>query len=216
MSQHYQPEFKKSSFHCPNCGAFSQQKWENVFIFHQGYQSLSTTFLAFCTHCHDISIWHREKMVFPENSSAPLPNDDLPEEIKNDYLEAREILNQSPRGSAALLRLVIQKICKLLGEKGEHINTDISNLVKNGLPQEIQQSLDYVRVIGNNAVHPGRLDIKDNREIAVNLFKLVNIISDRMITQPKQIQNLYNSLPISQTESISKRDGKASNGDNEK
>jgi hypothetical protein len=51
-------------------------------------------------------------MIEPNIGGVPFPNNDLPEDIKNDYIEARDILNKSPRGSSALLRLAIQKLCK--------------------------------------------------------------------------------------------------------
>jgi len=63
-----------------------------------------------------------------------------------------------------------------------------------------------VRVIGNNAVHPGNIDLKDDKETAIALFSLVNMIVDMMITQPKTVDNLYNSLPEPQKEQIQKRD----------
>ena len=93
-----------------------------------------------------------------------------------------------------------------LGEKGKDLNTDIGNLVKKGLPVQIQQALDIVRVIGNNAVHPGQIDLKDNQDTATILFQLVNRIVDDRITQPRLTQALFDNLPQSAKGQIQKRD----------
>jgi hypothetical protein len=147
-------------------------------------------------------------MVHPDSSTAPMPNSDLPDDIRQDFEEARSIINRSPRGAAALLRLCVQKLCAHLGESGKNINQDIAGLVKKGLNPRIQKSLDIVRVIGNEAVHLGELDLRDDPDTAAQLAKLVNIIADVMITQPKHIDTLYDSLPVEKKEQIEKRDGK--------
>lgn len=123
-------------------------------------------------------------MVFPLVVLAPAPNPDLPNEIAVDFEEARNVAPRSSRAAAALLRLCVQKLCIHLGEPGDNINSDIANLVGKGLPAKIQQALDIVRVIGNNAVHPGQIDLRDDSETAYQLFNLVNLIADVMITQP--------------------------------
>jgi len=46
-------------------------------------------------------------MIYPEVSGIQKPNQDLDADIIEDYLEAASILNRSPRGAAALLRLCI-------------------------------------------------------------------------------------------------------------
>jgi hypothetical protein len=145
-------------------------------------------------------------MIYPFHGSAPLPNPDLPDDVRTDYEEARAVTSQSPRGAAALLRLAIEKLCRHLGEKGADINSDIASLVERGLPIKVQQAFDIVRVIGNNDVHPGQIDLTDNAEIAGKLFGLVNLIAEVMIAQPKQIEKLYADLPQSQREAIAKRD----------
>jgi len=90
-----------------------------------------------------------------------MPNPDLPDELFRDFDEAREIVDGSLRGAAALLRLVIRKLCAHLGEKGKDINADIASLVAKGLNPLVQKALDVVRVIGNEAVHPGTIDLRD-------------------------------------------------------
>ena len=122
-------------------------------------------------------------------------------------METSSIIGCSPRGAAALLRLCIQKLCGHLEESGKNINKDISELVKKGLNPKIQKSLDIVRVIGNEAVHPGVMDFKDKPETAIHLCHLVNIIAEAMITQPKMIDSLYDELPEQKKEQISERDG---------
>ena len=145
-------------------------------------------------------------MIYPFSGTAPLPNPDLPEDIKNDYMEARGICELSPRGSAALLRLCIQKLCKHLGEPGRDINSDIQSLVKKGLNADIQKSLDIVRVIGNESVHPGTIDLRDDPDTARILFVLVNIIANALITQPNMIAATYAIIPPNKQQGIANRD----------
>ena len=164
--------------------------------------------ISSCYNCEEIAIWIYDRLVWPLAGTAPSPNPDMPEEVRTDYEEASAILDPSPRGAAALLRLGIQKLCRHLGEPGKNINDDIAALVKKGLDTRVQQALDVVRVIGNNAVHPGQIDLKDDRATAENLFGLLNLITEIMITQPKHVASMFGSLPESARKAIEKRDGK--------
>ena len=204
------PQFEKEDFNCPHCNAHSQQYWHGMDWIGgstTGAKSLQWDLkVAFCNRCHEYSLWHFGQMIYPADAGVSPPNSDLSKEIQDDYLEAKSIMNKSPRGASALLRLCIQKLCKQLGEKGEKIDDDIASLVKKGLSAKIQQSLDIVRVIGNNAIHPGQLDLKDDRITALKLFELINLIAETVITQPKEIDKLYQSLPDSSKEHIDKSD----------
>lgn len=146
-------------------------------------------------------------MYFPDNGNAPFPNPEMPESVKKLYSEASSIHMKSPRGAAALLRLGIQVLCKELGEPGKNINTDIASLVKKGLPEIVQQSLDIVRVTGNDAVHPGQIDT-DNPKTVSQLFDLSNIIVEYMIALPKKVSSIYKGLPADKVDAISDRDKK--------
>ena len=84
---------------------------------------------------------------------------------------------------------------------------DIAELVKGGLGARVQKSLDVVRVIGNNSVHPGQMAIEDNPAVVATLFKLVNVIVDVLISQPRHLSEAYSDLPENARKAIEKRDG---------
>jgi hypothetical protein len=166
-------------------------------------------YISKCYHCKRIAVWVHDNIVFPPEKQGVEPNQDLPEDIIKDFEEARSIIGLSPRGAAALLRLCIQKLCVHLGEKGENINEDIKSLVSNGLNPLVQKSLDIVRVIGNEAVHPGVIDLNDDRDTANQLFGLINAIAEQMITHPKTVEKLYGKIPPEKRKAIEGRNGKA-------
>ncbi len=162
-----------------------------------------------CYHCKKITVWVHDNIVFPPEKQGVQPNQDLPEDIIKDFEEARSIVGLSPRGAAALLRLCIQKLCVHLGEKGRNIDDDIASLVSKGLNPLVQKSLDIVRVIGNEAVHPGLIDLNDDRDTANKLFGLINSIADQMITYPKNVEELYyGKIPETKRKGIEIRDKK--------
>ena len=106
-----------------------------------------------------------------------------------------------------MLRLGIQKLMVHLGEKGKNINDDIASLVLKGLDTRIQKALDVVRVVGNSAVHPGQIDLNDDKTIAAKLFGLVNVIVESQITQAKHIEEMYDTVvPDTVKAQIDKRD----------
>jgi hypothetical protein len=176
-------------------GKFAQYKVENLH-------------LSKCYNCKKVAVWVHDRLLFPLIKMGDPPNPDLPEDIIRDFEEAREIVNPSPRGAAAVLRLCIQKLCKHLGEKGENLDDDIGNLVKKGLNPLVQKSLDVVRVIGNEAVPPGVIDPKDDRDTALQLLKFVNAIAVQMISLPKNVETLYQKLPERKRKAIEVKDAR--------
>lgn len=202
------PKIGKKSFTCPHCGVLARQYlFSNPADLHTSnqFQAANPIRTTICEHCEKFCIWHYDDMVYPNRGNAPAPNSDMPKEVRADFEEAASISTQSPRGAAALLRLALQKLCKHLGGKGDNINDDIELLVKKGLPVSIQKALDIVRVVGNNAVHPGQIDT-DNTETTSNLFSLINVIVDYMISMPNRISGLYDTLPKTAKDAIKKRD----------
>jgi hypothetical protein len=164
-------------------------------------------FIGRCHACEGFAIWIKDKLIWPVLSLEVEPHQDMPGVVKEDFIEAARIVQLSPRGSAALSRMILQKLMAVLGEKGDNINEDIGSLVKKGLEIEIQQALDVVRVIGNNAVHPGKIDIKDDSATAMTLLQLINLVIERRIATQKRIAEMFASLPSGTLDQIKARDG---------
>ena len=201
------PKYGEKRFNCPNCTAFADQHWSPASFRNEagGTEGIPFT-MSRCASCKKFSVWYQEQMVHPRIVSAPLPNSDMPPDIKTDFDEAREISGLSSRGACALLRLCVEKLCIHLGETSGDLNAKIGNLVTKGLRPEIQQSLDAVRVIGNDAVHPGELNIKDDPKTANSLFALVNLIVQTMITDPKIAKEVYDKISQEKKDNIDNRD----------
>lgn len=218
MGKYIEPKYLEKSFTCPYCDTLSSISWNSYDVFmhgksfglyNPGVNASKTDSLAVstCASCELYHIWNNGKMILPRKSGVPMPVEDMPERVKDIYLEAMEVYPSSKRASAALLRLAVQLLCQELGEKGKNINDDIGQLVSKGLSVQIQKALDSVRVIGNNAVHPGSIDLDEKSEVAETLFSLLNIIVEQLITQPKKINEIYSNLPQSAIDGINKRDG---------
>lgn len=171
--------------------------------------SVENLHLSKCYNCSKFAVWIHDNLVFPSKKNGTHPNSDLPDDIIRDFEEARSIIDTSPRGAAALLRLCIQKLCLHLGEKGKNIDDDIGSLVSKGLNPLVQQALDVVRVIGNEAVHPGTIDLNDDRDTALRLFDLINSIAEQLISQPKRVSEMYAKLPEEKLKAIESRNAKA-------
>lgn len=202
MSKYYPPTYEEEQFHCLHCGVYAKQGWGSLFRNHNyvGFK------YSQCHHCHEFCYWYEGRMIVPSEAPVPPPHPDLPVACVDEYNEARDIVARSPRAAAALLRLSVQKLMSELGEKGKNINDDIGSLVAKGLPVEVQQALDYCRVIGNNGVHPGEIEINDNPDIAHSLFEMINFIVEDRITRPKKVAGLYKILPEGALKAVEKRD----------
>lgn len=202
-----------TSIICPYCHVYAQFDWS----VQQKLNSKPKEYrliVAKCNSCHLDSVWFQnlqskeEILMFPDYPSGlDAPSSDMPNNIQQIYIEAAKVLKDSPRASAALSRLAIDKLTKKFSNK-HSLDNRIGDLVSKGLPAKLQQAFDIVRIVGNNAVHPGEIDLTDNQEMAKSLLNLLNIITDNLITQPNQINKFYNSLPEKQLKHIEKRDSK--------
>ena len=195
------PKHDGHNFHCPHCNVLAYQRWVST--------NITNLDVAVCENCDEYSIWHDEKMIYPLVSTVPLPNEDMPQDVKEIYQEASNIESFSPRATAALLRVALEKLTDHLGEKQGNLNKRIGNLQKKGLPQKVIQSLDIVRITANEGgAHAGQIDLggEDNKDIVSKLFQLVNFVVEKTISDQKQIKEMFSDLPEDKKQGIKNRD----------
>ncbi|NNA49767.1 MULTISPECIES: DUF4145 domain-containing protein [Pseudomonas] len=196
------PAFFKELFNCPHCSALSHMSWH-----HLGMNQTTLIFAARCT-CNEFTywlplgeispIWKRHmsgRMIYPFSSVAPIPEEDMPADVKIDFEEARQVFNHSPRAAAALLRLCVQKLCQqLLGKEG-NIHQLIGELVPLGLPNRVLKAFDTIRIFGNESVHPGTVNLNETPDVALALFTLLNIAVRHCITEEKELEAIRALTP---------------------
>ena len=151
--------------------------------------------LSWCNCCNKQCLWLYGKLIVPDSGDAPLPNEDLSDGIKADYMEAASVLQKSPRAAAALLRLALQKLCKQLGGKGKHIQAGHWPAGERKRVVRPRGGCDGLR-FALSATTPC---IRGNwtwrrRETATILFDLINFIAETMLTEPKKRKAFYESV----------------------
>ena len=215
MNNYVAPKFNLEAFNCPFCNTYAYMAWNSG-----SEWDFSNYREAKCYKCKKKSLWRKEMhvdplvgavgfMIYPDTGNAPFPVEDMPEDVKADYMEAASIFSRSHRGGAALLRLALQKLLKHLGKEGKNINDDIRALAGDGsLPSKVIQVADTLRITGNNAVHPGTMSDEDFDDVAEKMFDLINFIVRKAITEPKELDELYLKVPESARKSAEMQDAK--------
>ena len=95
-----------------------------------------------------------ETRIWPVNARRSCP-EEVPDDLRRDFLEASVVCGISPQASAALSRRCLQH---LLREYAKVKETDLSKEIREVigrhiLPSDLEQQLDAVRNIGNFAAH---------------------------------------------------------------
>lgn len=163
-----------------------------------------------CFACKKSALWTGRKLVFPDPAAAgpdmaPERSADLPPMVATLYDEAAAVLPHSRRAAAALCRAAMEQLAKqLTSELPPAVKLD-GRLValSKTVSTATLQALNIVRHVGNTALHGEKdgdgsavmyLD-EDDSSIAEVFFLAINALADEKITQPRRIQDLYETLP---------------------
>ena len=133
------------------------------------------------------------RYVFPQGSSRFVPPE-VTGPVRDDFIEASEVLTISEKASAALSRRCLQTI--LIEKGGVKPSDDLSkqiDAVLPILPKYIADDLDAIRNIGNFAAHPiknkntGQIEVIEPGEAEWNLDVLEELF-DFYYVKPAQSQ----------------------------
>lgn len=215
------PRFKTKSFTCPHCGANCQQSWATCSAQDDdsGNAFDPSLYVSTCFVCNAEAVWLERKvsqgslarvgrLIHPvAERGGPPRSSDMPENVSALYDEASTVVTLSPRSASALLRLALEVLLEeLYPDDAGNLNAMIGAAVKDGLPERVQKTMDYMRFSGNQSVHKFHHD--DTPETAATLFNLLNIVVERLITQPQQLESLYEGLPEGFKDQVEKRDSR--------
>jgi hypothetical protein len=204
----------KPAFDCPHCAAYSSMAWAQI----QGPGGYMPFFAAKCLHCGDYSIWltigagpgTSYRIVYPAVRIAVPPHPEMPTAPLELYQEAQDVATRSPRAAAALLRVAVDVLLREVvpGAGRKSLNDVIGMAVANGLTPAVQQALDVLRVVGNDAVHPESivLDEQDPEAKVVSLSKLMNLVVEQLVATPRLAGEMLETLPETAREAIARRD----------
>lgn len=194
------PKLGEASFTCPFCGAFAQQSSHVSTLscyFEASYghpkkseeQSSDYEFTK-CQACSKEAIWEDDNLIYPMFEARGADLDSIPDELKNDYIEASKVLQLSPKASATLSRRCLQGILRDQGINKRTLSQEIDEVIANGnLPNALRDNVDAIRNVGNFAAHPskdkvtGEIAEVENGEAEWNL-EVIEGLFDFYYTQP--------------------------------
>ena len=205
------PTMGATAFHCPRCGAFAHQNWVALHLkgmprdrFDDGPPDYAEWSAATCGRCDGCSIWRADRMVFPQGGPAPLPHDQMPQDAKALYEEAREVVGISRRAGTALARASLERLLRTLDPEAGNVNlaTRIDRMAPR-LPEPLKQMLTVIRVAGNGSLHvddepddvlvlvldPGAV------EVVELVFESINDLVEELIAKPDKVAKLYAKVP---------------------
>lgn len=178
-----------ASQRCPYCNTLYRDdpelRIDHAFGFSNVYYPRVHVFQHVCPECDHVAVTvmgngHLSKLIysFPPASAMHLP-DYIPEAIRQDYLEAIQIADLSPKASATLARRCLQGMIHDFWDiKEKNLNAEITAL-KNHIPGKQWDAIDALRKLGNIGAHmenDAKLMVDVDPDEAKKLLKVIELL----------------------------------------
>lgn len=163
-----------------------------------------------CFSCKKHSLWIGETLVFPArrpggDMDVAEPNVDLPNDVLELYREAAAVLPHSKRAAAALCRAALERLVRHLTQNMPQKVNLHGRLIalRETVSTSTIRALAIVKHTGNTALHGQDDDDRsaviyldeDDETIAGVFFTAINALADELITKPREVDNLFQTLP---------------------
>ena len=132
-----------------------------------------------CPACGSFGFEVGGKLVWPE-APAVEPSEYLKGDALEAFLEAQSVLRRSPRCACAMLRLSLERLAVMCGAPDVPLSKKLDAL---GLSPRMKKLATACRLVGNDAVHEGRLDYRadDSEVLAESLSRFINRLAEDLI-----------------------------------
>jgi hypothetical protein len=173
--------------HCPDCGKL-------IVILKEGKHKRSE-------YGSSLSEITKEEVIFPKVILPKKLESEIPQNYRDDYMEAYAVLPVSPKASAAISRRLLQHILReeYKIKKGS-LDKEIEEFIHLGnVPSHIGEAVDAVRNVGNFAAHPLKdtstgvvVDVEPGE--AEWLLEVIDALFDFTFVQPRKLQERKSRL----------------------
>jgi hypothetical protein len=170
-----------AAMRCPHCTTNFHEDWYDAYFVRTNGKPFIVSFRGMkvfwhyrttvCSKCKDVVIqiapintsgssqpmdW---RMVYPVGASRGSTSPEVPAEIRNDYIEACNVLPISAKASAALSRRCLQNILHASGYDTGNLAKEIDLLLdepdpRKAIPLRLRATIDVIRHCGNFGAHP--------------------------------------------------------------
>ena len=196
---------------CPHCGNNTPQVIVYTHTIHnETYDSEGKYYATFdayyyvvkCKTCHDISLFldweYSENPGLLSEASLLFPllkqfSENIPEEIRKTYNEARKIINISPDAFSVLIRKSLEYLCHDQGVTGKNLKNMLNKLAEKGtIPKTLSQMTDAIRLVGNIGAHASEFHF--GKEEAKLLDEFFIAIVEYVYIAPTKIEKLQTRI----------------------
>lgn len=149
---------------CRHCSISFHDNWQALQAISDGDGIFRIGFVT-CPACNRLNVAYSRApngfnapgvFLYPRAISREPVDGNVPTKFASDYTEACNVLDISPKASAALSRRIVQHVLRECAKvTAPNLDQEIQKVIAgNMVPSHIAESLDAVRTVGNFAAHP--------------------------------------------------------------